>query len=112
VRFFVLSKLAELYENQAIKSFGKALRVSIRFNEDYASLVELEYVEKPEDMAEVLKRFLRRYASQARRYERSGKVPFIPSESDLDEIIRLTEQVGVGMVSSALVSHALTKGSE
>jgi hypothetical protein len=106
-----MSKLYDLYSNSSVESFGKALRIAIRENEDYSSLVELDYVEKEEDFALVLKKFLRRLDANSRRYERlnPGKYSFKPSESDLDEVIKLAQEGGVRIVCAAIMSHALVR---
>ncbi len=104
-----MSKLHELFSNPAIESFGKALRIAVGINEDYASLVELDYVEKEEEFVIALKKFLRRLDAGARRYERKhpGKYAFRPNEKDLDEVVRLAQEYGVRLVCAALMSHAL-----
>lgn len=106
-----MSKLHEVFENPAVKSFGMALRLSVRKYEDYASLVELEYIEDMQQFVTVLKKFLRRYDSGARRYEREhpGKYAFRPTEKDLDSLVRLAEENGVDVICAALVAHALVK---
>lgn len=93
-----------------------ALRFAIRKRdegggEDYASLVELENVEKIDDFLDVLKKFLTRYDSYARRYEREnpGKVAFKPTEEDLDELVSLTQSHGVRRVCAALIAHSLVR---
>ena len=77
-----MSKVYELFENPAVKNFGMALRLGVTQHEDYASLVELEYVENMQQFVTALKKFLRRYDSGARRYEREhlGKHAFRPTE--------------------------------
>ncbi|MFQ6055690.1 MAG: hypothetical protein ACE5KE_13400 [Methanosarcinales archaeon] len=99
-------KLNEIFENSAIEDFGSALRKAIRENDDYASLVELEYVESPEEFAEVIKKFLRRYESYAKKYRRKR-----PTEESLDKIMGLVDQYGVRLIRSALISHALVKST-
>lgn len=106
-----MSNLYNLYSNPSVESFGKALRIAIRENEDYSSLVELDYVEKPEELALALKRFLRRLDVGSRRYEREnpGLYAFKPTEADLDDIIRLAQENGVALVCAAIMSHALVR---
>lgn len=103
-------KLSEVFENEAIRAFGFALRLAVRMNDDYASMVELEYVEEPKEFAEVIKKFLRRFESQSRRYEREkGHGGFRPSENDLAELMNLVDKYGVRLVRAALISHALVR---
>jgi hypothetical protein len=106
--------LHELFQNPAIESFGKALRIAVGINEDYASLVELDYVEKEEEFVIALKKFLRRLDAGARRYEREhpGKFAFKPNEKDLDEVIKLAQEYGVRIVCAALMSHALVRSEK
>ena len=108
-----MSKLHELFSNPAIESFGKALQIAIQKNDDYASLVEIDYAEKEEDFVIALKKFLRRLDSGARKYERttSGKA-FKPDEADLNELMKLVQEYGVRMVCAALMSHALVKPAQ
>jgi hypothetical protein len=104
-----MSKLHELFSNFAIESFGKALQIAVRINQDYASLIELDYVEKEEEFVTTLKKFLRRLDANARRYERAhpGKYAFKPDEKDLDEVVKLAQENGVRLVCAAIISHAL-----
>jgi hypothetical protein len=111
-----MSKMHDLFSNSAVANFGAALRYAIGKREyggaeDYTSLVELEYVEKMDQFIEVLKKFLRRYDSQTRRYERErpGKFAFKPSDKDLKDLIMLAESYGVKIVSAALIAHALVR---
>ena len=106
-----MSSLHDLFKHPAVESFGKALRIAVRINEDYASLVELDYAERKEELVLALKKFLRRLDANARRYEREhpGKTAFKPDEKDLDEVIGLTEQHGARLVCAAIISHALTR---
>ncbi|RLI43965.1 hypothetical protein DRO69_08440 [Candidatus Bathyarchaeota archaeon] len=92
-----MSKLYELFSNTAVESFGKALRTALTKNEDYASLIELDYAEKEEDFAIAIKKFLRRL----------GKEGYKPNERDLDEIMKLAQEYGVKLVCAAVISHAL-----
>jgi len=106
-----MSKLYELYSNPSVENFGKALRIAVGVNDDYSSLVELDYVEKEEEFALALKKFLRRLDAGSRRYEREnpGKYSFKPSEKDLDEVIKLAQECGVRIVCAAIMSHALVR---
>jgi len=101
--------LSEIFGNDAVEDFGDAFRKAIRIKEiqDYASLVELEYVESKEEFAEVIKKFLRRYHTQAKNMRLR-----VPSEDSLDGIMKLVDKAGVKLVRAALISHALTKSSK
>ncbi|MEM4729998.1 MAG: hypothetical protein QXH42_09625 [Thermoplasmata archaeon] len=102
--------LSEIYENRAVRAFGKALNIAIRQNDDFASLVEFEYAENNETFSEALKKFLRRYESQSRKYEREkDKAAFRPDDEELLELMRLIDKYGVPIVRAALVSYALMK---
>ncbi len=100
-------KLEDVYSSSAIEDFGSALRKDLRENEDYASLIELENVEKPEEFAEAIKKFLRRYESYARKKQRKR-----PEEKSLMEMMQLVDTHGVRVVRAALISHALVKSSK
>jgi hypothetical protein len=102
-------KLEEVFKNEAIDDFGDALRKAIRMREiqDYASLVELEYVESKEEFAEVIKKFLRRYHTHAKKLHLK-----IPKEESLDNIMGLVDRYGVKLVRASLISHALVKSSK
>ena len=99
-------KLEKLYKAKAIKDFGSALRKAIRIKEiqDYASMVELEYVETKEDFAEMIKKFLRRYHTSAKKLHLT-----IPKEESLEGIMQLVDEYGVKLVRASLISHALVK---
>ena len=101
-------KLSDLFAHDAIKDFGSTLRRAIRMKEiqDYASLVELEYVESKEEFAETIKKFLRRYHTHAKRMHLT-----IPKEESLDGIMGLVDKYGVKLVRTALISHALVKSA-
>ena len=109
-----MSKLHELFSHPAIESFGKALRIAVGINEDYSSLVELDYAEKEEEFVATLKKFLRRLDASARRYEREhpGKYAFKPNEKDLDEVVKLAQDNGVRLVCAAIISHALVRSEK
>lgn len=102
-------KLEEIFKNEAIEDFGDALRKAIRMREiqDYASLVELEYVESKEEFAEVIKKFLRRYHTHAKKLHLK-----IPKEESLDRIMELVDKHDVKLVRASLISHALVKSKE
>ncbi len=102
-------KLEEIFKNKAIEDFGDAIRRAIRIKEsqDYASLVELEYVESKEEFAEVIKKFLRRYHTHAKKLH----LP-VPKEESLDNIMELVDRYGVKLVRASLISHALVKSKE
>lgn len=106
-----MSNLFNLYSNPSIENFGRALRIAVGINQDYASLVELDYVEKEDEFVLVLKKFLRRLDVSSRRYEREnpGRYSFKPNEQDLDEVIKLAQEFGVRVVCAAVMSHALVR---
>lgn len=97
-------KLETVFCNNAVREFGSALRRALRENDDYASLMDLEFAETPDAFAEALRRFLRRFEAFARRAHRRR-----PSESSLEELVRLADEHGVRLVRAALVSHALCR---
>jgi len=103
--------LSEIYSSEPVRALGKALNIAVRQNEDFASLVEFEYAEDEESFSEALKRFLRRYESQARKYERKkeDRSAYRPTEEDLRGLIDLVRVHGVPPVRSALVSYALVR---
>lgn len=100
--------LSEIFTHPAVEDFGSALRKAIRDerSQDYASLVELEYVETPEQFVEVIKKFLRRFETYAKRYRIKR-----PTEKSLDEMMYLVDTHGVRVVRAALISHALVKAT-
>jgi hypothetical protein len=105
-------KLSEIFLNPAIKELGVLFRNSIRppndlWAPDFASLVELEYVETPEQFKELIWKFLRRYEVIARKHKLRRL-----SENSLNEIIKLIDKFGVKQVRAALIAHALVKSSE
>ncbi|MDI6698487.1 MAG: hypothetical protein QME85_06065 [Candidatus Saccharicenans sp.] len=99
-------ELSLVYSDAALKDFGDALRKAVRMEDiqDYASLIELENAEKPEDFAEALKNFLRRYETHARRKELKR-----PKQESLEMLMKLVDQHGVRLVRAALISQALVK---
>lgn len=106
-----MSNLHDLFKHPAVENFGKALRIAVGINEDYASLVELDYAERKEELVLALKKFLRRLDANVRRYERKypGKIAFKPNEKDLDDIVYLVEEHGARLVCAAIISHALVR---
>jgi len=100
--------LASVYEDPSVKDFGSALRRALRIEEiqDYASLIELENAETPDDFADAIRKFLRRFESHARRMKLRR-----PMEESLTRLISLVDDYGVRIVRAALVSHALVKSS-
>jgi len=102
-------KLEEIYTNNAVKNFGDALRKALMMEEirDYASFIELDYSETKEQFIQAIKKFLRRYDTPARKLHLIR-----PSEIDLEEVMKLVDSFGVKFVKTALLSHALVKGSK
>lgn len=100
------NELSLIYSDEAVKEFGDTLRKALRFEEiqDYASLIEIENAERPEDFAEAIKNFLRRYESSARKLGLSR-----PKQISLEKIMSLVDQHGVRVVRAALISHALLR---
>ena len=96
--------LSNVFSHDAVREFGAILRRALRENDDYASLMDLEYAETPQDFAEALRRLLRRYEAFARRQKRRR-----PSEAALEELVRLVDTHGVRVVRAAVVSHALCR---
>ncbi len=101
-------KLGDIFGCEAIKNFGGALRKALRIGDDYASLVELEYVETKEQFLEVIKKFLRRYETTARKGY-MGKELSRLSEKDLEELMNLVDKYGVKPIRAALISYALVR---
>ena len=103
--------LSEVYTNEGVRAFGQALRFALRDEQspDFASLVELEYVEHKADFAEVIKKFLRRYETHARRREQRQQTAFRPNQAQLEALMALIDKPGVGVlpVRAALIAHAL-----
>lgn len=96
-------KLSDVFLNPAIKDFGDALRKMIMISKDYGTLVEIEYTETPDQFKEILWKFLRRLHTE--RYKK-------PTEANLEELVRLVDNYGMGRVRAALIAHALVKGGE
>lgn len=103
------NELSLVYSDAALKDFGDALRKALRLEDiqDYASLIELENAEKPDDFAVAIKNFLRRYETHARRKNLTR-----PKEESLEKIMKLVDQHGVRLVRAALISHAIVKRAQ
>ncbi|NYB26826.1 MAG: hypothetical protein HVN34_05740 [Methanobacteriaceae archaeon] len=109
-------RLKDVFEHESIKSFGKTLRKMIRppkegnkekWASDYASIVELGYVETKDQFAEVIKKLLRRYDVIAKKHQLKR-----PTEKNLEELMELIDKYGVKPVRAALISYALVKKDE
>lgn len=104
-----MSRLGEIYENPAVKAFGRAYRRAIRDPriQDYASLIDLENAETPEQLAEALRRFLRRNHKAAMDEKEDW---YWPGEAHLEEVMRLAgaDARSVRLVRAAIESYALT----
>ncbi|MBO9360396.1 MAG: hypothetical protein J7450_12660 [Thermomicrobium sp.] len=94
--------LQDIYAHAAVRDFGRALRIALRQQKDFSSLVDLDGAERPEDFAEALKRFLRRFDALARRRRLRR-----PTQQMLEEIAELVDSYGVKVVRAAIISHAL-----
>lgn len=88
------------YGNPAVQAIGKALRVALTFDQDYASLMDFENAETPEAFGDALKKFLRR------NYKSGSK----PSASDVEDLMALakTEQ-DVRVLRAAIISYGLAR---
>ena len=104
-------KIGDVFGNEAVKNFGSALRRALRIGEDYASLVELEYVETQEQFVEIIKKFLRRYETIARRGYKGKELSRL-GERDLEQLVNLVDKYGVKPVRAALISYALVKSEK
>jgi len=89
--------LEQVYSHPSVEAFGKALRASLRFDQDFSSLIDLENAETNEAIAEALKKFLRR----------NYKSKLLPTEQDLKDLAKLIDEAGARVVRTALISHAL-----
>ncbi len=98
--------LQDVYSNTAVREFGRALRIALWQQKDFSSLVDFDGAERPEDFAEALKRFLRRFDSLARRQKFHR-----PSRQSLEEVMMLIDAHGVKLVRAAIISHALVGSS-
>jgi len=99
--------LFQILSNAAIDDFATALRKALRENDDYASLIELEYAETKAQFLETLKKFLRRYEAYAKKF---GRIR--PEDASLIELGKLIEQYGPKPIRAALIALALCKRSE
>jgi hypothetical protein len=106
-------ELAQLFSDEAIREMGNALRTALIENNDYASLIELEYAESLPALAEALKKLLRRYDSFASHKKWSWR----PATASYEKVMSLAAGQGlpvdqqgnsVRLVRAALISHALT----
>ncbi len=106
-------KLGDVFGHEAVKNFGKTLRKMIRppkegtkekWAADYASIVELGYVETKGQFADVIKKLLRRYDVIAKKHHLKR-----PKEGDLEELMIIVDKYGVKPVRAALISYALVK---
>lgn len=97
--------LQDVYSNAAVRDFGRALRIALWQQKDFSSLIDFDGAERPEDFAEALKRFLRRFDSLARRSK--NKKFRRPTRESLEEIMTLVDVHGVKLVRAAILSHAL-----
>lgn len=98
-----MSRLSEVYSNEAVKRFGQAYRRALRDPsvQDYASLIDLENAETEERLAEALRRFLRRNHKAA-----LDKNWFWPGDQQLEEVMALAQE-NVALVRAAIESYAL-----
>ncbi len=108
--------LYKLLNNDAIKDVGARLRTSLLREDinkrDYASLIELEYVETKESFLEAIKKFQRRYVSTVSQLEKKGKYLKKISENSLIELAKLVDEYGPKAIRAALIALALCKRSE
>jgi len=103
-------KLADIFRDAAVESFGNSFRIAVTQYQDYASLVKLRYVESPEAFSEALSSFLRRFDAFGRRHQREGRGPLPrPSNKELDRLMELSSEVGVSPLVACLISHALVE---
>lgn len=98
------SQLQMVFTHPAVQEFGATLRRSLRMNDDFASIMDLEFAETPEAFADALKRFLRRFETFADR-EKLRR----PSRVSLEQLAALVDSYGVKLVRAALISHALVR---
>ena len=99
--------LHPVYVHPAVREFGQCLRRSLQDEKDYASLIELENAESPEDFMKALKDFLRRYDSFSKKHNW-----WKPSESNLIELTELVDKYEIPAVRTAIISHALVSWSK
>jgi hypothetical protein len=92
--------LPAAYAHPAVQAFGKALRVALTFDQDYASLMDFENAETPEDLGDAVKRFLRR------NYRSGSK----PSAADLEHLMSLAKtEDDVHILRTAIISYGLVR---
>lgn len=112
--------LAELYDHKAVRELGEAIGRAIGDEDDYASLVDLEFAQDKTSFADALHRFLRRFLTFLRGHPNW----FCPSQERVVELMRLVDecaqelpyrdeqrkmQEAIRLVRAALLSHALTQ---
>ena len=100
-----MSHLRNVYSHSAVKAFGRAYRRALRDSQDYASLIDLENAESHEDLAEALRRFLRRNHKMAMPPD-TQRSWFWPGDQHLEELMDLAED-NVALVRAAIESYAL-----
>lgn len=92
--------LPAAYADPAVQAFGKALRVAMTFNRDYASLMDFENAETAEALGEAVKKFLRRNYNSASR----------PTASDIARLMGMTRSVrDVRVLRTAIISYGLAR---
>ena len=92
--------LSAAYADSAVQAFGKALRVALTFEQDYASLMDFENAETPEAFGDAVKKFLRR------NYKSGSK----PSAGDLEQLMALaTTEQDVRILRAAIISYGLAR---
>ncbi len=123
-----MSSVADVFNRPGVKAFGKAIRTRLRPTRkigdrwvpekdlDYATLAELENAQTPEQLAEVLKSFLRRFRAYANkaRSEHREYTPQPPTEPELLDLISIPYEFdnpdrGTAVVRAALIAHALVR---
>jgi len=101
------NSLHDVYAHPAIREFGRSLRLALWRQKDFSSLVELDGAERPDEFAEALKRFLRRFDALARRQNLHR-----PTQQRLEEVTGLIDLHGVKIVRAAIISHALVASTK
>jgi len=92
--------LPTAYADPAVQAFGKALRIALTFDQDYASLMDFENAETPEAFSEAVKKFLRR------NYKSGSK----PSASNLERLMALAKTgQDVRILRAAIISYGLAR---
>ncbi len=115
-----MPKLAELYNCKSVRELGEAIGKAIGDEDDYASLVDLEFAQDKVGFADALHRFLRRFLTFVKKYSDW----FCPSQERVAELMQLVdecaaempyhdqrrkEQEAIRLVRAALLSHALAQ---